>query len=66
MAASTITVKLSPREYAELKRFLVELRNIKNANAKRSQPVEVHPVSPQERHEIKQDFLSLNSLIDNI
>jgi hypothetical protein len=61
MAAATITIKLSPREYAQVKRFLGELREAKVDKAKHA-----HPADPKTRHELNQDVLALNELLGHI
>ena len=66
MAASTITLKFSPKEYAQLKRWLSELENAKYGKAKRSGITEVGPVPPQERHDLQTDALAIRRFNEQI
>jgi len=66
MAASTITVKLSPSEYRTLKNSLVELRELMSAHLRMREPIQVEPLDPKERVQESERKHKLAELIDSI
>jgi hypothetical protein len=66
MAASTITIKLSPSEYGKMKRWLQELMDIKYAKTKRATPFTVDPPDLKETQELRVDITSMKDFLAQI